>query len=769
MVEYKLYINDEQLDVLTVDVPISFSITDINESGTKKANKTGIIKVPDTERNRKIIGFRYDPNIAKTITGDTALLTEGTFEFIGNIIYYKTTIEKNIIYYELQIVAGNAEWVSGLTGISLKDLTIPTIEHEYSYDNIDGSEVGVEGVTDYLYPLIDYGKFINGYYVTLCDRLPAIRLITVIKAIFKKVGIAVSSTFLNTADFAKWFFTNNNYDIYDSETLKEYQFMAGFFVTDVNQQTIPSQAAPTAISPFLGSTDKIVPFDDDSNAPFFDTSSQYDTTTYTYTVAAGKAGNFRFRCHLLVQLWVQWSDGLDTTFMLEIYQNAVQIARDTYAFGVQPSGIINLARQMECMSEYVACNVTDAITAKITVSGTIENHSGYPTYLHVDLISMEESYLISEALTRPAEGHDWTTAELLPDIECLEFLRGVNGLFNLNYLTDNFIKTVYIEPDETFRAGDPIDWSVKLDTSRTIVVKKIDTPSWKIYRMKIDGADKVIQNMESVIAFSNGNGETELFENKVFADTMLDYSREIGLQNTKIPTLWNENLVYPATPNQFMNFGVRIFKYIGVTACSGGDQWIFNGLRSDYPKIEGKRMKDFTEYFANENYIINNGFIVEAYFLLHVKDINNIISCVDDNDFRSKIWISNAMLRGYYCVNNIDKYKQGESVSIELFQAWAEKVGLVETERLILKTGAVSGAAGGAYLKGVGGGSGYSCLITDAGIITEITDENNWSSQNYTGSLLGLVECNYYIDWVTKIKYDFDGTNLVRYFINTVL
>ena len=61
------------------------------------------------------------------------------------------------------------------------------------------------------------------------------------------------------------------------------------------------------------------------------------------------------------------------------------------------------------------------------------------------------------------------------------------------------------------------------------------------------------------------------------------------------------------------------------------------------------------------------------------------------------------------------------------------------------------------------------CLITDVAIIATITDEANWVNQMYVGSTVGLTSCNYYFDMSTRIKYEYNGTYLIRYSINNIL
>jgi len=61
-------------------------------------------------------------------------------------------------------------------------------------------------------------------------------------------------------------------------------------------------------------------------------------------------------------------------------------------------------------------------------------------------------------------------------------------------------------------------------------------------------------------------------------------------------------------------------------------------------------------------------------------------------------------------------------------------------------------------------------LISDSGIISNITNPANWDSNgDYTGSVTGLIESNYYLDMRNKIKYEFLNNNLIRYSINSII
>jgi len=59
------------------------------------------------------------------------------------------------------------------------------------------------------------------------------------------------------------------------------------------------------------------------------------------------------------------------------------------------------------------------------------------------------------------------------------------------------------------------------------------------------------------------------------------------------------------------------------------------------------------------------------------------------------------------------------------------------------------------------------CLteITDATIITMITNEANWDDAipaNYSGAYTGMVAYSFYIDYANSLKYFYNGTYLIR-------
>ena len=61
-------------------------------------------------------------------------------------------------------------------------------------------------------------------------------------------------------------------------------------------------------------------------------------------------------------------------------------------------------------------------------------------------------------------------------------------------------------------------------------------------------------------------------------------------------------------------------------------------------------------------------------------------------------------------------------------------------------------------------------VITDAGVLAEITDFGNWDDDGvFIGDDSDLVAGDQYVDISLGIKYEYNGVYLIRYHINNVI
>lgn len=765
--KYRVYIGSSELDVDDVAYPIDLAVFDLDKPDTHKSNKSRMITVPATSNNQAILGRLQDVNVSRNISGVEGRIEYGNFALRGRVRFYDIENDDGHVVYNIQIISGNGDWVKQIENRMLTELDLTSIEHDYTEANIDNSEVS----GDYLYPLVNYGVFegTDGKEVIIEDRLPAVKLFAIIKQMFKAVGYKIVSNFITDASgstFPRWFMSyGRNPDIYTQEDCDGRLFQAA--VTQFEgEQTISPPAGSRNIVLWSPDNYATVAFDDDSDDPNFDAGGLFNTTTYKYK--ADQAGSYRFYAGLKLKLWFPSPIiNVDPTFKVEIVKNGTDVLAtatdDSYTWGAHDTYCESI---LKADTRYVTLAANDEITVRLTVTGTVDTSSGLDSeILLLEVVPGEDTYFRNKLLRRPAKGYVWTVEKMLPEVTQLAWLKAVAEVFNLQFCTNERERTVYIEQWESFYKGTVQNWTGRLDRSKKVVIEGKDIPTYINYRMRIDNNDSQIVNYNTEVRLSGGNGDTEDMENAVFADTLLDYCREIGLNTVKIPKLWKVKDEYPDIPEQFMAFAPRLFYYDGQTALPSGESWTFeNTEKSTYPKVSIYNFEDFVAYRSGMHKLMNNSQSITAYFRLSESDMNHLSYSIAGRDFRSPVYLDDTFYRGRYLIKKITAWQPDRTAEVSLIQARQVAAG-VTTRQVEIPSEGTTGGGGGT---GGGGTTTGSCLVTDSAVITEITDESNWTNGNYTGSKDGLSECNYYIDWVRKIKYFFDGSHLVRFNINVV-
>lgn len=770
--KYRIYIGSSELEVDDISYPIDLAFLDLSNADTHRSNKSKLIRIPATAANQAILGRLEDVNISRTISGVEGRIEYGNFVLRGTVKFYDVEIEDGRAFYNIQIISGNGDWVKQIESKMITELDLD-IEHTYDEATINDSETNGG---DYFYPLTNYGQFtgqtrVLGDSVLVEDRLPATKLFAIFYQIFKEIGYKISSSFITAAsgsDFIKYFMSfGRNPEVYSKDFCDDKLFCAGLSGT--------FEAVHSVIPLYNGSIllwdpddNALISFDDDSTSPNFDNGDNYDTTTFAFTADYAMA----YRFYSKIYIYMFWGPNLHLTnviFTISILKNGSTVldtASDSELTDSQNT--LNYYCNLELDTKYQTLADGDDITVKITVRGNVVNNSSTETEdITLNIVPDDEVYFKNQVSQRPTRGYEWTVEKMLPDVSQLDFVKAVAHIFNLRFTTNMRERTVYIERWDSFFSATVNSWSSKLDTLRHARILAKEIPTFLNYRMKNDRNDAEIINYFTEVKFSNGNGESEISENNLFADTLMDYCYDIGFNVSKIPKLWSKRGVFGDTPEQDMNFSPRIFYYDGQTELPSGEAWYFEGvLKSTYPKVTSYNFEEFIAYRTNMHKLMNNSQILEAYFHLTEVDINNIGNAISGKDFRSPVYLDDALYKGQYLINKISGWTPEETCQVQLVQFRKIAAGVSVRQVEILNEGA-SDSGDGSSLKS--DQILMTCLIVDPDIIAMITNDSNWIDQDYIGTTAGLEECNYYVDWDNKIKYFFDGLHLVRFFINTVL
>jgi hypothetical protein len=365
------------------------------------------------------------------------------------------------------------------------------------------------------------------------------------------------------------------------------------------------------------------------------------------------------------------------------------------------------------------------------------------------------TYIYNEIDTIMTKGGSVTLADTLPDnITALDILKGLTHMFNLYFRTDVAMKTVYIEPRNSFY--DDIttanDWSGKLNKA-DYEIKYIDDYKKELkYGYKKDGADGHLKARDTEHDLDVGDyfytlndrfliGKQE-FINPTFAatyhimDKHLIYNSASGVyfgykNETKdkaplIARMWKNWQVDDSSQNNNYDWMPRILvKSYGTQLDDDGNNrvWEWEGtsqtniptaLMSGYADVTQDELEFtgadglFQTYYGKFIKIIEKGTLITAMFKLQLQDLSEL-------NLKKPVYIDKpADLNGYYAINKIIDYSpsKGGLTKVELIKI--ENLGTATLDATQIGTvkptkgfGEFEGErAGGLIINPFSGGSG---------------------------------------------------------------
>lgn len=665
MKEAKIFIGGEQVDLFDRDklrLALTYSIADINKIDTRSSGTSKTITLPATHNNNKIFSFGIDVNSSDALdqnerrtahieVGGTVLL-RGFAKITKNVVKNRN----NIGQYQIVIIGDNGDWKERLSERNVNELDYSDQDHIYSKANIDLSET-VSTDRDYVYPLINYGATLGGHPVTgnndihdvlVEDRFPALNIKRLFDRMFNGIGYKIDSKFFNSDFFKKLYapFTNELFKNPES-FLENKNFKVG-----INDDFIIGFPA----NPFVAGTTYLFPFDNETGINFDDgdnfTLGNNPLTGGFYTVPETSKQKFTFNFRIVVDP--------GRIVQVQILQNSTVISQQEFTTTV---GFENHT----ITTDFITVKANDKIEIGVFAVNTVP---GIAIGFSKELTSFN-----NDVSLQIAKDGNVPFNENLPDINQLDFVKGVKDLFNLYFLSDVDTRTIFIEPRDEFYKSRAIDWTDKFDKSKDENITYLNDKLKKkiIYRYQDDSGDGWVQQLESendiMIAsneITNPNkfvkGEQNAGTN-LFSPTIMRPFDFIGLLVSKVPTLNKDAFIPPDISEKSTSFNTRILYFDSVRNTESGESWFFEGVeRTDYPYFfsvdvisdndnslyydNTRRSKGlFNKHYENLHDTLNEGRLYTAFFNLNDSDISNL-------DFRIPIFVKNT----YYLLNKIVNY-----------------------------------------------------------------------------------------------------------------
>lgn len=743
-----LIINNQIADVYdTGDLlsAVTYSIGDIADLESKKNPTTKTIKIPATAKNRRIFGHPEDVTVTSFLGQKTLIpgsIVEGGTEILSGVVNLKAAqLDGENTYYEITIIGSGGEWIAAmasplrscgtdgqhtLNNSSLSAAWDASLAYGYTPVNngyhgrgykvtsVEDDGTGrmkcwLEGTSSIfrlhnaLAGTVDGGGFkLKAYnkrhtihqvasdiyfrhYVILTtpfagDDSGALRatgnylgyedlsLIINVKSLFAKLfndcGYRISSDFTDDDFFERlWMLPGT------------FRRLPGFIAD--NSATAGLSADVTYID--INYYSPLIAF----NTILSGSSLVFDESTGEYVASDYMLVKFK------ASLNIRGSDGLPVLIMFFVNSTAqLGTNRNTETIDLSPTDYAILEQEAE-----LRLHTGDRVGIKVYFPDQ---------YGYVDISSDSTSF---ECIPddRFIEGSTVTPYDCLPDIKQIDFVKAIRHLFNLHFYTDVNMKTVYVEPRDTFYMRDKyLDLTEKMDISKVITVEEMGADSSKrlTFRYKEDTADTGLKRWEEQENTSLGvytaeienrfaSSDEKKIENPLFAPTLMAPYPGAGLPKSYLPKIWGDIVENDTYPEVLKEYAPRILYFAGMRDVKTGESFAVLGgsspaSASEYPlfcSYDQDTVNDYSllfnpqpgqrdlysRFYANHVRTINEARKVTAFFNLTVNDIQSL-SVPDPTggivkDFRSQVLIRRGGEIIPCRLNEVTDYVAGKNTS----------------------------------------------------------------------------------------------------------
>ena len=641
----QLYIGLNLLD-FNNEINVKRQINDYRDPGIGSSVKSYTLEIPLTKTNRKHLGFVDDVR-SRVEVSDVARLVVNGMEVIRGKFRILSVEGLNV-----RAIIEGSDWVSDISGTSIKALSwAGGDEHDFTSTNIENSWIATAGAL-YRYPLINFAALVSdgwgaGSTVYPYDFYPSWNVEDIVTKIFLDAGYTLASGSFFAGTFGQSlyllsapvpavdeFIVGKNLDVY----------------VDGNTDNQVSRSMATLENNTLDLSQIV-----DIDAETEDEGSDFSTVANQYTVP--EDGTYRFQFE--TEVWctfnrspAQWSVQANS-ITLSIRKNGTNVEAVTTS-GVTTFDTANAIYSVD--TGYIYLEAGDTIEAYVILhaEGTNTSPGTLTAYLYLTA-GATTSFLINvwdEQCLWPGIGQTISPTDYLPDIDGVDFLKGLKEAFNLRFFVDRNNKTVYIETSDDFYGSTIIDWSDKIDYSQGVKMEIISASyrENQKFKWRPDTADKAYANYVSanglpfvkdlVIDSEYVKAGIQERENAIFSPTIQADMAQVGHYGDLVPKITGSgeyvsaSRPYPASrPKQW---NPRIFEWKGMVAFSSGSFNYYSDIEdtsaanyTTFPSMETPDMSDmYDDYLLKDWNRIEKNKIVTVTLVLTPAEIMKFMTVV---------------------------------------------------------------------------------------------------------------------------------------------
>jgi hypothetical protein len=633
-------------DPKEVMIAISYGSVDYRDIGKRKGTFSKTIKMPSTKVNDAFFGYSFDVNNTGHFDNKIRVpIVISEIEFNGTLqLKSVEIINGNVSSYSVNIFSDIADWVTLIGEGTLRDLKHHS-KHTLSKEVIIDSWVNKGSDSDYVYPLINYGNFLqdrpSGFDVNVSFWRPAFFALPLIRQTFKEAGFKFIDTGLINAGFENYILP------FTSKEVKINDLKISALKNKSNDVTFTNT-----------SKDSVVKF---HTLGFLGESSDFPSESFNHTLGIFippstdtydiSVDGYRFLVNSESTRIVGGSDGRKNGDMRIVFG---RVDGTGEKIELTPPGDY---------FENKGKSSTQVIL-KGAASPQLQKGIPYRIFLQIDMLKrsdvtvdmrnstggIDSTIEITPRLSSLVTGSVIDHSLFVQNIKKIDLLSDIINQGNFRILTDNRAKTVeFIRRDE-FLQQNTEDWSSKLDQSRPSTITHIQNEGAKelTWEYSNDSEDGFVSDTSERLDVNWGTKKVVLDSEyrkgvsnvytSVFSSTLDGSSMSL-----KMPVMSTQKIIQgePILRGSFeTSFENRCLIYGGLRSGSVTVDGLFN---SQYPycffvdsnfSLQWDSLSDFYDGATDTGLIdrnystsirqLNNSKLLTAWFNLNELDISNL-------------------------------------------------------------------------------------------------------------------------------------------------
>ena len=651
-----VYIAGKQVDLVENELDKLLSnhaIADSENLQNRSSSVSRIIKASGSRSNRRLFGNLHlgisNSNLEEGI--EAWIEYQGIKYLRGQYRFIKTKRKGNSIEFHFMIIGQNS-WSQLLPKRTLKDIDLSKYDHYFSPEVILWSQANTDkSVFLYTHPQPESESSVKPSEFNF-----ALNVRRLFKEIFKRAGFRIVSEFIDS-DYCSRFWFHPQFLEKDSEYWDKKAAIAGN-ETALNHTTPSGSGIQEIEVPLEFDLDEpeITVSGDLVNTGFKDEFDHFNTSSEEYTVS--EDGGYRVKFHF------NFASGSNRADINTVYLFINGLERQQV--NISDQEIIDNDGRIDLRFEDLYLKAGQVVSMKMTYTHNFST-STFRTYK----ADPYDTYIQIEALTSLTNYERVSINDYFLGSETqLQLVGDCAILWNLQFITDEQTKTVFIEPEGNFYTSEKESIDSRIDGSKEIELSNMaHLLSREIrFRYKDEESGEVIENPKGAI----GSQDVSLsfFSKTNLVDALLHYKGAKVLEGTGKNNLFycqgsknvQKHTLYRVNNDYTFQPGANVIPQTeSLPDIRFSDETInLNFEEVDFP---GLRQKFYSALPARIN---SDQKQVTAYIDWSLLAISNLDSnaASDDNGFR-KSYLSNehGLLR-LSEIQNFDSTRNGSTKTI---------------------------------------------------------------------------------------------------------